>query len=614
MPFMNQRQAVIAAAAFSIFTLAPDVWAQKVTVDHGIAMHGDLKYKRDFKHFDYADPNAVKAGEVKMSAIGTFDNLNPFVLKGVSAAGIGGLFETLMVGSDDEAFSEYCLLCETIEVPEDRSWVAFTMRAEAKFSDGNPVTVEDVIWTLDTIKTKGHPFYQSYYADVAKAEKIGDRKVRFTFSPGENRELPLIVGQLPVLSKAYWSTREFDKTTLEAPLGSGPYRVESFEPGRYITYSLRADYWGAKLPVKLGQTNWGSLRYDYYRDAIVALEAFKAGEYDLRVENVARNWATGYDIPALKTGVMKKEELRHQRTSGMQGFSFNTRRAIFQDRRVREALSYAFDFELSNKNFFFGAYTRTKSYFDNSELASRGLPAGEELKILERFKGKVPDEVFTKEFKVPVTDGTGNNRENLREGTRLLQQAGWVVRNGKLVHGQTNQPMEFEILLSDVVWERIALAYVENLGRLGITAKVRTIDSAQYQKRMEEFDFDLTVSVFGQSQSPGNEQRDFWTSASADVKGSRNVIAIKDPIIDSLVDLVISAPDRDSLVQRTRALDRVLLWGHYLVPHWHINVDRVASWDKFQRPKIEPTNGVELSTWWVDSGKAATLSQRKLLQ
>lgn len=613
MPFMNQRQTVI-AAAFSVFTLAPDVWAQKVTVDHGIAMHGDIKYKGDFKHFDYADPNAPKGGDVKRSAIGTFDNLNPFVLKGVSAAGIGGLFETLMVGSDDEAFSGYCQLCETVEVPEDRSWVAFTMRAEAKFSDGSPLTIDDVIWTLDTIKTKGHPFYQSYYADVVKAEKTGDRKVRFTFRPGENRELPLIVGQLPILSKAYWSTREFDKSTLEPPLGSGPYRVESFEPGRYITYSLRPDYWGAKLPVRLGQINWGTVRYDYYRDAIVALEAFKAGEYDLREENVARNWATGYDIPALKTGVMKKEEFRHQRTAGMQGFTFNTRSAIFQDRRVREALSYAFDFELSNKNFFFGAYTRTKSYFDNSELASRGLPAGEELKILERFKGKVPDEVFTKEFKVPVTDGTGNIRDNLREGTRLLQQAGWVVRNGKLVHGQTNQPMEFEILLSDVVWERIALAYVENLERLGITAKVRTIDTAQYQKRMEEFDFDLTVSVFGQSQSPGNEQRDFWTAAKADVKGSRNVIGIKDPVVDSLVDLVISAPDRDTLVQRTRALDRVLLWGHYLVPHWHINVDRVASWDKFQRPQTQPTNGVELPTWWVDSVKAATLSQRKLLQ
>ncbi len=583
----------------------------KATVGHGMSMYGDLKYGPRFKHFDYASPVAPKGGDVKLAAVGTFDNLNPFILKGMSVTGIGATFDTLMVQSNDEPFSQYGLVAEIIEAPPDRSWVAYTLRPEARFHDGSPITVEDVIWTLETLRTKGHPFYRAYYAKVAKAEKIGDRKVKFSFSPGENRELPLIVGQMPVLSRAYWSKHDFEKTTLEPPLGSGPYKVESVSPGRSIIYRRVKGYWAAELPVNVGRNNFDSIRYDYYRDTTVALEAFKAGEYDFRQENVAKNWATAYDVPAVSRGLIKKEAIRNEVPTGMQAFVYNTRRPVFQDARVRQALAHAFDFEWTNKNLFYGAYTRTNSYFSNSELASSGLPGSEELKILEPFRGKIPDEVFTKEYRPPVTDGTGNIRENLQTALALLKDAGWVVRGQKLVNAKSGEPMSFEILLGEPVWERITLPFVKNLERLGISARVRTVDSAQYQKREEDFDFDMTVAVWGESLSPGNEQRDHWTSEAARVRGSRNLAGISSPVVDKLVDLVVSAPDRPSLVARIRALDRVLLWGHYVIPHWHIQAFRVAYWNRFDRPKISPKYALGFESWWVDAAKEAALVRRR---
>jgi len=573
-------------------------------------MYGDLKYPAGFKHFDYANPEAPKGGNVKLAAIGTFDSLNPFILKGVSAAGIGGIFDTLTVGSSDEPFTRYGLVAESIEMPQDRSWVAFTIRPEARFHDGSPMTVEDVIWTFEALKTKGHPFYRAYYAQVVKAEKAGDRKVKFFFGPGENRELPLITAELPVLSKTYWGKRDFEKTTLEPPLGSGPYRVEAVEPGRSITYRRVKDYWGAKLPVNAGRDNFDTIRYDYYRDLIVALEAFKAGEYDFRQENSAKSWATGYDSPALTKGVMIKETIRHQIPTGMQAFIYNTRRPFFQDRRVREALGYVFDFEWLNKNLFYGAYTRTRSYFSNSELASSGLPDAEELKILEPFRGKVPEEVFTKEYQPPKTDGSGNIRDNAGEALKLLGEAGWTIQNEKLVNAK-GETMQFEILLDDSSFERVALPFAKNLERLGINARVRTIDTAQYQNRLDGFDFDMIVNVFGQSLSPGNEQRDFWSSESANIRGSRNLIGIKDPVVDKLIDLVIKAADRKSLIARTHALDRVLLWGHYLIPNWHLQLFRVAYWNKFSRPPISPKYDLGFDTWWIDPEKEAALAREK---
>jgi microcin C transport system substrate-binding protein len=589
-------------------TAGPSAPQPKATASYAVSMFGDLKYGPGFKHFDYVNPEAPKGGDVRMAAIGTFDTLNPFVLKGVPATGIGLIFDTLMVGSSDEPFSEYGLIAESIEVPADRSWVAFTLRPEARFHDGSAITVDDVIWTFETLKAKGQPFFRSYYAQVARADKVGDRKVKFAFGAGENRELPLIVGQLPVLSKAYWSKRDFEKTTLEAPLGSGPYRVEAVEQGRSITYRRVKDYWGAKLPVRVGQNNFDSMRYDYYRDITVAVEAFKGGEYDFRQENVAKNWATAYNTPAVSQGLIKKEGIKNEVPTGMQAFVYNTRRPIFQDARVRQALAYAFDFEWMNKNLFYGSYTRTTSYFSNSELASRGLPGPDELKILEPFRGKIPDEVFTKGYVPP--DGS-NHREAAREALRLLQDAGWVVKGQKLVNAKTGEPMSFEILLSEATWERIALPFTKSLERLGVTARVRTVDPSQYEKRTEDFDFDMIVWVWGQSLSPGNEQRDDWGSAAATTPGSRNMAGIKDPVIDKLIDLVITAPDRKSLVARTQALDRVLLWGFYVIPHWHINMFRVVYWDKFGRPPVNPKYALGFGAWWVDAQKDAALGKHR---
>jgi len=577
---------------------------------HAISLHGDPKYGPDFQHFDYADPEAVKGGDVRLHAIGTFDTLNPYTLKGVSAAGLNGLFDTLTEHAADEAFTEYGLLAESIELATDNSAVTFTLRPEARFHDGSPVTVEDVIFTFETLKTQGHPFYRSYYANVERAEKTGKRKVTFRFSSNDNRELPLIIGQMPVLSRAYWKGRDFQKTTLEAPLGSGPYRVESVDPGRSITYRRNPDYWGADLPVNRGRNNFDRIRYDYYRDGTVALEAFKAGEYDFRLENVSKDWATGYDGPALRSGVIIKESIPNRQPTGMQGFVFNTRNELFADPRVREALTLAFDFEWTNENLFYGAYDRTKSYFSNSELASQGSPTEAELRILEPFRGKIPDAVFEGNPEPPVTDGSGNTRANLRKAVKLLKSAGWVVRNGKLVNASTGKPFEFELMLVSPAFERVALPYARNLKRLGIDMRVRTVDSAQYQKRLDAFDFDMVVATFGQSLSPGNEQRDFWTSEKATEPGSRNLAGVRDPVVDELVEAVINAPDRQSLVDRTRALDRVLLAGHYVVPHWHLRSFRVAYRDRFSRPATSPPYALGFDTWWVDPEKDRALAEK----
>ncbi len=574
-------------------------------------MYGDLRYGPGFRHFDYVNPDAPKGGLVKLAAVGTFDSLNPFILKGVPAAGIGNLFETLAIGSGDEAFSQYGLLAESVDLPADRSWVAYTLRPEARFHDGTPVTAADAVWSFETLRDKGHPFYRAYYARVAKVEAQGERTVRFTFAPGDNRELALIVGQLPVLPRAYWSRKPFDRTTLEPPVGSGPYRIESLEPGRSITYRRVPDYWGERLPVNVGRNNFDVIRYDYYRDSTVAIEAFKAGAYDFRQEASAKSWATAYTGPGVREGLIRKDLVDNEVPTGMQGFAFNTRRAIFRDRRVREALGYAFDFEWSNAHLFYGAYTRTASYFSNSELASRGLAGPDELAVLAPFRGRVPDEVFTRAYAPPVSDGSGFIRPGVIAALALLRDAGWVVRDQRLVDARTGAPMQFEILLNEPTFERIALPFARNLARLGVTARVRTVDTAQYQYRLDHFDFDMTVALWGQSLSPGNEQRDFWGSDKADVPGSQNQAGIRDPVVDALVDLVVAAPDRASLIARTRALDRVLLWGFYVIPHYHIQAFRLAYWDRFGRPAVQPRYALGFEDWWVDAAKAARVDARR---
>ena len=577
---------------------------------HGLSMYGDLKYGRDFRHFDYVDPRAPRGGQVRLSAIGTFDTLNPFVIKGVPAAGIGGVFETLLTPALDEASAEYGLIAETVEVPADRAWVQFTLRPEARFHDGSRVTVEDVMWSFDTLRARGRPFFRSYYGSVARVEAAGPRAVRFVFSGGMNRELPLIVGQLPVLPRAYWASRDFTQTTLDAPVGSGPYRVEALEPGRSITYRRLPDYWGASLPVNVGRNNYDVIRYDYYRDATVALEAFKAGAYDFRDENSAKSWATGYDFPAVRRGTVKKAQIPNEVPTGMQAYVYNTRRPFFADPRVRHALAYAFDFEWTNAHLFYGAYTRTKSYFSNSELAARGVPGPDELAVLEPYRGRVPDALFTRAYEPPATDGSGHIRPSVITALGLLAEAGWTVRDQRLVNGKTGEPMRFELLLNEQTWERISLPFVKNLERMGVEARLRLVDPPQYQYRTDNFDFDMLVNVWGESLSPGNEQRNYWGSRAAGEPGSDNLAGIRDPVVDALIDQVIAAPDRPSLVTRTRCLDRVLLWGHYVIPQWHIQAFRVAYWNEFGRPAVAPKYALGFDTWWIDPALAAALPAR----
>jgi microcin C transport system substrate-binding protein len=577
----------------------------------GMSLFGDLKYPPDFKHFDYTNPDAPKGGIMRLSAIGTYDTLNPYVVRGVPAAGIGQIFDTLTASAEDEPGSEYGLVAEKIELAPDKLSVLYTIRKEARFHDGTPMTPDDVIWTFETLRAKGHPSYRSYYGDVTKVEKEGERGVRFSFKSADNRELPQILGQMPVLSKAYWSGRDFEKTTLDPPLGSGPYKIESLDPGRSITYRRVADYWAADLPVNKGRYNVDTIRYDYYRDATIALEAFKAGQYDVRLENSSKDWATGYDSPALRAGLIKKEEIPNQLPSGMQGFAYNLRRPLFQDPRVREALAYGFDFEWSNKNLFYDAYTRTRSYFDNSELAATGVPQGDELKILDKFRGQIPDRVFTTEYDPPKYDGSGNIRDGLRAALKLLKEAGWTFKGEKLVNDETGQPFEFEILLDNPQFERIVLPFAKNLERMGITAHVRTVDPSQYQKRMDTFDYDMTVAVFPESLSPGNEQREYWGSAAADEEGSRNLLGIKSKVIDELVEELVRAPDRPRLIAQTHALDRVLQYGYYLIPHYHIAKFRVALWDKFRRPAVSPKYAIGMDTWWIDPTAEQTVEAKK---
>lgn len=592
-----------AIAAFA--TIAAGVAPAMAERAHGLAMHGDLKYGPDFTHFDYANPDAPKGGTLRMVAIGGFDNLNPFIVKGSAAAGLGLMYATLLTNAGDEAFSEYGLIAESVETPPDRSWVSFTLRPEARFDDGQPVTVDDVIFSLDLLRDKGAPFYRFYYGSVAKAEKLDERTVKFTFAEGDNRELPLILGQLPILPKHYWADRTFEDATLEIPVGNGPYRVASFEPGRTITYARNPDWWGKDLPVSRGFYNFDAIQYDYFRDSTVALQAFKSGAFDVRFENAAKDWATAYDVPAVRDGRMIKRTFDTAMPSGMQGFAFNLRRSQFADPRVREALAQAFDFEWTNDTLFYGQYTRTKSYFDNSDLGSSGLPDEAELALLEPLRDQIPPQVFTGTYAPPTTTGTGGLRGNLRKAIALLKDAGWVVRDQKLVNAETGAPFTFEILLSQPIWERISLPYVENLKRLGIDATVRTVDSAQYEQRVTTFDFDMIVASWGQSLSPGNEQREFWGSMAADQDGSRNVTGIKNPAIDALIDAVIAAPDRAALITRTRALDRVLLWNHLVIPQWHLPYDRVAYWNKFGIPEKTPLGGANIMTWWYEASAAA---------
>lgn len=578
---------------------------------HAIAMHGLPKYAADFTHFDYVNPDAPKGGKITLFATGSFDTLNPFTLKGMAAAGSSMPFDTLMTSSADEPFTRYPLIAESLEVPQNRSFARFHLNKKAKFHDGSPVTAKDVLFSFNILRNKGNPLYRYYYANVKEARAENDYSVLFIFDENQdNRELPLILSELPILSEKYWQDKDFSATTLSAPLGSGPYRIASFDAGRSITLKRVKDYWAKDLPSVKGLYNFDIIKYDYYRDTTVALEGFKSGAFDLRVENEAKKWAKGYDFPAVNSGMVIKKSFHHSNPSGMQGFVFNLRNQFFQDIKVRKAFTLIFDFEWSNKNLFYGMYHRTHSYFDNSSLASYGLPAGKELALLEKVKDIVPPQVFTEPFTLPLNNGDGQIRKNLESAYKLLQEAGWIYADGAL-RNKEGKPFTFTILLISsgaAAWERITLPFVRNLARLGIKANVRTVDTAQYQAMMNAFDFDMVVNVWGQSLSPGNEQRSYWGSSSAEQKGSMNYAGIKNPAIDAMIEEVISANSREDLTAAVRALDRLLLHGYYVIPNWHTKETRIAYWDKFGMPDTIPLQGVQLMSWWIDKDKQAKIN------
>ena len=591
----------LALMATAATTVAETPAASNPAPVHGIAMHGELKYPETFSHFDYVNPDAPKGGTLRMSVVANgFDSFNPFVIRGVAAAGVSTyVYDTLLESSADEPFSEYGLIAGSVEVPEDRSYVIFNLREQARFQDGEPITAEDVEFSYRILTTEGHPFYRNYYADVSKVTVENSHRIRFDFGATENRELPLILGQMPVMPAHYWADRKFEGNGLDVPVGSGPYRIDSYEAGRSVTYERVDDYWAEDLGIRKGRFNFDRIKYEYYNDDTVALESFKAGNFDLRVETSAKNWATAYTGRGFDNGEITKEAVEHHRPSGMQGFVFNTRKAVFKDPKVRRALAYAFDFEWANRNLFFDQYTRTDSYFENSDLASSGLPSSRELEILEAFRDQLTPAVFTETYTPPTTGDGTSMRDNLRTAMQLLQQAGYSVRDGKMVHGETGKPLAFEVLLFQKSFERVVLPFRQNLERLGVDVSVRLVDSNQYVQRVRDFDFDMITQVLPQSDSPGNEQREYWHSSNVDVSGSRNYMGVSDPVVDRLVEMVIQAPDRDELVHRVRALDRVLLHGHYVIPHWHLTRDRVAYWNKLQRPEVTPKNGIDLNNWWV---------------
>mgnify|MGYP002628614750 CR=1 FL=1 len=601
--------AVITAAEKACLQAAAPVAevGQAVQRHHALAMHGTPKYGPDFRQFDYVNPDAPKGGTLRLATEGSFDSFNPFNSKGDPAN--PGVYETLMKSSDDEAFTEYGLIAESVEMPADRSWVTFHLRPEARWHDGAPITAEDVAFSFEILKKDGAPFYRYYYGSVASVEILGSRTVKFQFGTNSNQELPLILGQLPILPKHWWEGRDFAATHLDPPLGSGPYRVGAFEPGRFLEQIRVDDYWGRDLAVRRGTGNFDRIRIDYYRDRIAIREAVKGGGVDYFLENQAKAWAVDWETPAVRDGELIKALIPQKTPQGMQAFVMNARRARFQDARVRQAIGLAFDFEWTNRNLFYEQYTRSYSYFSNSELAAVGSADGEERAILSCLKAYFPDDILAPPAKPAVTDGSGWPRDNLREAFALLEAAGWVVRDLKLVEADTGRPFRFEILLVSPAFERIVLPFKRNLERLGMEVSVRLVDQSQYINRIRQYDFDVIITGWGQSESPGNEQRDYWGSAAAGRPGTRNYIGISNPGIDALIEVLIEAPDRASLIARTRALDRALLAGRWVVPNWHLAAERIVYWDKFGMPELTPYKGVSVDTWWFDPAKAERLSR-----
>ncbi|MEC9431816.1 MAG: extracellular solute-binding protein [Pseudomonadota bacterium] len=622
-PFLVSRRAVIAGAgAFAAATtlgarpraaraevqVTPD--ADGVIRAHGISTFGELKYGPDFAQFDFVVPDAPKGGVWSGRGTGasnTFDSLNPFILKGEPAQGLGALFDSLLTGSPDEADAEYGLLAHTLEYPEDRSWIIFRMRPEATFSDGSPVTAADVVFTFETLKAKGAPSYRLQLRDVAGAEALDDHSVKFTFADGAStRDLPSLVGGLPILSAKWWETRDFEASSLEPILGSGPYRVDVADPGRRIIYARREDYWGADLPPNVGANNFDRYVFEYFKDYTAAFEAFKAGAYLFHEEFFSKLWATEYGFPAIQKGWVKKEMLPDGRPSGTQGFWFNMRRPQFQDPRVREALAMGFDFQWSNETLFYGLYTRTESFFANSPMAASGLPSAEELALLEPLRADLPEAAFGEAVRPPETDGSGSDRRILRRATRLLDEAGWTVVDG-VRRNAAGETLTVEFLDDSPTFQRIIGPFIENLKKMGVDASLRIVDAAQYQQRQEDFDYDIIPGRFVMSLTPGQELRQLFSSHSADQRGTPNLTGLANPAVDALIEKVIGADSREALDTAARALDRALRALHIWTPNWYKGAYTIAYWDVYGKPDAQPPYSRGDGYWWWDETKAAKL-------
>jgi microcin C transport system substrate-binding protein len=604
--FTSGRLAVAAATLALSMGLATAAPTER---KHGLSIFGDLKYDKDFKHFKYVNPQAPKGGRIVTFGGSSFDSFNPFIIKGDTATGVAAhVFDTLMKRANDEPDAVYGLVAESASVATDGKSVTFHLRPEARFSDGSPITATDVAFSFETLKAKGSPGYALPLRDVVKAEAIDRLTVRYELGGTRTRDLPLVIAELPVLSKAYYEAKPFDQTTLEPPLGSGPYVITDFKQGTYVTFARRKDYWGKDLPVNVGQNNFDEVRYDYFRDRAISLEALKAGQLDLREEFTALHWSTGYDVPAVREGRLIKVVLPDESPSGAQGLFLNTRLPKFSDPRVRRALDLAFDFEWMNKNIFYGLYTRTASFFENSDMKASGKPSPEELALLEPFRDKLPKEVFGMPYESPKSDGSGMNRDNMRLAAKLLDEAGWTVKNGQRTNDK-GEVLSVEFLFVEPTFLRVIGPFEKNLKALGVLASSRQVDPAQYERRVKAFEFDIIMQRYVMSLTPGVELKNYWSSDSADMKGSRNLAGIKNPAVDALIDKVIEAKSRANLVTAARALDRVMRAEHCWIPNWYKASHTVAYWNKFSRPATKPkyARGI-LETWWYDAAKAQKLT------
>jgi len=567
----------------------------------GFAMHGEPDLSDNWSVLPYVKPKAPQGGSLKLSAVGTYDSLNELISSGTPAANLSLIYDSLTQLAIDEPFTVYGLVADHFTIPEDRGWAAFHINPKAKFHDGHPIQASDIVFTFKTLIEQGQPGFQLQFLDVAQVEALDQQTVYFKFKSTQNKELPLIVGTLPILPEHWWTAKDraFNKPSLEKPLSSGPYQVGRVQQGKQIVYQRVSNYWANQHPLTQGRYNFAKVYVEYYLDPNIALEAFKSGEYTLRQENNSKFWATGYTGVAADNKKFKKAEIAVSRPMGMQGFVYNTRRAIFKDPILREAIAYAFDFDWSNENLFYGQYKRTRSYFENTELAATGLPSKAELKLLEPLKQDIPPRVFTEEYNPPKSDGSGRDRNNLRHAKKMLHKAGYTLKNKQLFNPQ-GQPIKFEVLLRDSGFERIVSPLKKNLAVLGIALQPKRVDLNQFIERLREYDYDMFVGVISQSLSPGNEQRNYWHSSAADQRDSRNYIGIKDKSIDTLINHIINAEDRDSLVTATRALDRVLQWNFFVIPNWHVAYERVAYWPPITPPKQHPEYNIDLMSWWYD--------------